>query len=77
MKAMMSLGLEDVEFFEMVKKMRAVLDTFASNGSGWVLQHVIQVLVKFAKFSPTCGSSFIDLPFRYRESQNLINNRSS
>ena len=36
MKPVMSLGLEDDEFFEMVEKMQAVLETFASYGSGWV-----------------------------------------
>ena len=30
MKTVMSLGLEDDEFFEMVEKMQAVLETFAS-----------------------------------------------
>ena len=55
----------------MVEKMQAVLKTFASYGSGWVLQQVIQV--KLTKFSPIRRSSFIDLPFWNRESQNLIN----
>ena len=60
----------------MVEKMQAVLETFASYGSGWVLQHVIQVFVKLAKFSPIRGSSYFDLPFRIRTSQNLINIRN-
>ena len=60
----------------MVEKMQAVLETFASYGSGWVLQHVIQVFVKLAKFSPIHGSSYIDLPFRFRMSQTLINIRN-
>ena len=37
MKSVVSLGLEDDEFFEMVKKIQAVKETFASYGSGWVL----------------------------------------
>ena len=76
MKRVMSFGLEDDEFFETVEKMQAVLETFASYGSGWVLQHVIQVFVKLAKFSPIRGSSFIDLPFRIRETQKLKNIRN-
>ena len=76
MKPVTSLGLEDDEFFEMVEKIQAVLESFASYGSGWVLQHVIQVFVKLAKFSPILGSFYIDLPFRVRMSQNLINIRN-
>ena len=77
MKPVMRLGIEDDNsFFEIVEKMQAVLETFASYGSGWVLQHVIQVFVKFAKFSPIHGSLFNDLLFRIRESQNLINIRN-
>ena len=37
------------------------------------MQHVTQVFVKLAKFSPIRASSYIDLPFRIRMSQNLIN----
>ena len=76
MKLLVSLGLEDDEFFEMVEKMQAVLETFASYGSGWVLQHVIQVFVKLAKFSPIHESFYKDLPFRIGESQNLIKIRN-
>ena len=56
--------------------MQAILETFASYGSGSVLQHLIQVFVKLAKFSPIRGSSSIDLAIRIRESQNLINIRN-
>ena len=52
------------------------METFASYESGWLLQHVIQVFVNVAKFSPIRGSSFIDLPFRIRDSQKLINGRN-
>ena len=56
--------------------MQAVLETFASIGSGWVLQHVNKVLVNLAIFSLLRGSSFIELPFRIREFENLINIRN-
>ena len=73
MKTVMNLGVENDEFFEMVEKIQAVLGTFASYASSWVVQHVIQNFLKLAKFSPIRGSSCIDLPFRIRESQKLIN----
>ena len=40
MKTVMNLIVEDDEFFEMVEKMQAVLETFASYASRWVVQHV-------------------------------------
>ena len=42
MKQLMSMGLKDDEFFEILEKMQAILETFASHKSGWFLQHVIQ-----------------------------------
>ena len=65
MKSVMSLGLEYDEFFEMVEKMQAVLETFASYGSGWVLQHVIQVFVKLGKFSPPVGHLILTCLFEF------------
>ena len=56
--------------------MQAVVETFASYGSGWVLQQVFQVFIKLAKFSRIRGSSYIDLLFRIQESQILITIRN-
>ena len=76
MKQLMSMGLKDDEIFEFFEKIQAVLENFASHESGWVLQHVIQFSVKLEKFSQLRGLPYIDLPFRVRESQKLINLRN-
>ena len=34
-------GLADVTFYEMADRMQSVLHSFASHGSGWVLQQVV------------------------------------
>ena len=73
MKRVMSLGLEDDEFFWNGRKKQAVLETFASYVTGWVLQHKIKISCKI--FS----NSWIILfwfAFCIRESQKLINIRN-
>ena len=50
------------DFSSMVEKILAVLFTFASSGSGCLLEKVLRVNIKFAKYRPASGSSYIDLP---------------
>ena len=64
-KKVMNLGLEDDELCETVGKMKAVFETFASYGSGWVLQHLIQIFIKLANFSAIRKFTFFDLPFEF------------
>ena len=71
MKRMMSLGLEDDDFFWNGRK---------KSEQFWRLLHLMEAVgfcsikIKFlAKVSPIPGSSRFDLLFRIRESQNLIN----
>ena len=54
-------GLSNADFSSMVEKMLAVLFTFASSGSGWLLEKVLRVNIKFAKYRPASGSSYVDL----------------
>ena len=54
--------LSNETFFHMVEKMLTVLFVFASNGNGWILQKILWVDLKFAKFSPIRGSSFLRCP---------------
>ena len=57
-----SQGLSSEIFWTMVEKMMIVLTTFASKGSGWVPEKVIKTIVKFARYRPLTGSSYIALP---------------
>ena len=43
-----SQGLSSETFWTLVEKMMIVLTTFASNGSSWVLENVIKIIVNFA-----------------------------
>ena len=60
----------------MVKKMMSVMTTFESMGSGWVLEKVLIVDVKFARFRPIRGSSNIALPTKIVNCRGLLNIRN-
>ena len=72
-------GLTDEVYDKMIEKMLAVFFTFASSGSGWVLDEIIHLHVHFARNRPIRGSSFIYLPYPLSElsfTQSLINIRN-
>ena len=69
-------GLSNDSFVEMVEKMPAVLFTFASSGSGWLLEKVLRVNIKFAKYRAASGSSYIDLPPHLQKCNSLLNIRN-
>ena len=50
-----SQGLISETFWTKIEKMTIVLATFASNGSGWVLEKVIKLLVYFARYRHITG----------------------
>ena len=54
-------GFSNDNFVEMVERMLAVLFTSASSGSGWLLEKVLRVNIKFSKCRPASCSSYIDL----------------
>ena len=51
--------LSNETFFYMVEKMLTVFFVFAANGSGWILQKILWVDLKFAKFLAIRGSFFL------------------
>ena len=65
-------GLSNADFSAMVEKMF----TFASSGSGWLLEKVLRVNIKFAKYRPASGSSYINLPPHLQKCNSLLNIRS-
>ena len=69
-------GLSNADFSSMVEKMLAVLFTFASSGSGCLLEKVLRVKIKFTKYRPASGSSYIDLPPHLQKCNSLLNIRN-
>ena len=76
MKLLYANGFSDELFLEMLGKMEAVFQIFSSQGSGWVLQRVSELYIKIGKVLTIRGSSFIPLPEKTANSQQLINNRN-
>ena len=52
------------------------LTTFASNGSGWVLEKFIKKIVNFALYRPITGSSYIALTSKIQNCHDLLNIRN-
>ena len=69
-------GISNDDFALMVEKMLAVLFTFVSSGSGWLLDRVIRLHLNFAKYRPIRGSSFIALPYELSTCQAVLNIRN-
>ena len=53
-----------------------VLFTFASSGSDWLLEKVLRVNIKFDKYRPASGSSYIILPPNLEKFNSLLNIRN-
>ena len=69
-------GLTDELYCSMVQKMKAVLPTFASSGSGWVVEKIIKLDIKFARYRPIRGLSYLALPHKLANCRGLINIRN-
>ena len=52
----------------------AVLSMFASSGSGWVVEKIIKIDIKFARYRPIC-SSYLALPHMLANCRGLLNIR--
>ena len=69
-------GLSDEAYWQMVENMMSVLTTFNSLGSGWTLEKVLKVDVKFASFRPILGSSYIAFPSKIANCRGFLNVRN-
>ena len=69
-------GMSDETYWTMVDKILTVLATFASSGSGWILEKVIRLDVKFAHYRPVNGSSYLPLPVKIANCRGLLNIRN-
>ena len=56
------IGTEKETYLEMIEHMVNAVNTFASHGSGWVVERIEKLAVSFAANSPIRAGSYIDLP---------------
>ena len=55
-------GIEKETYLELIEHMVNVINTFASHGSGWIVERIEKLAVSFAAFSPIRAGSYIDIP---------------
>ena len=56
-------GIEKETYLEMIEHMANAINTFASYGSGWIVESIEKLAVSFAAFSPIRACSYIGLPY--------------
>lgn len=74
-KAYTSLENDDNEhnLNDAFQKMNASLEEFIHKGSNWVVKKIICLEVNSLKYSPIAGSSYVELPNKFRLSHSVIN----
>ena len=74
-KCQMAIKPEDIAdgFQESVKKIHTSFTEYQRQGSNWVLDHVMNISLKMAKYQPLKGSSFIPLPINLRTKHAIVN----
>ncbi len=66
-------GLTEETFMNMIETMVTTIATYCSAGSGWMLMKINYVDLKFAKFTPLTGSSYLPTPEFLGSARSLIN----
>ena len=57
-----STSVPQPDFLNAVDKMTNTLFTFTASGSGWIMDRIVELEVKFATFNPIRGSSYLPTP---------------
>ena len=71
-----STGLSKSCFAGMIEQMLLSLNNFASHGSGWTVDRIENVELRFVKSKPISASSYLALPTELARSQYLLNIRT-
>ena len=69
-------SLPQDDFLSAVDQLLNTLFTFTASGSGWILEKIVDLDVKFATFSPIRGSSYLPTPPELDASHLLLNIRN-
>ena len=69
-------GLADKTFHAMLEQMLLSLNNFASHGSGWTLDQIVNIEVRLAKAKPITASSYLALPAKLANTMALLNIRN-
>ena len=66
-------ALSEEQFFESVQHIVNVVSMYATSGSGWIIEKVEKLKIRFAKFNPIRGSTYIALPTELSALKCLLN----
>ena len=69
-------SLPQPDFLNAVDKMTNTLFTFTASGSGWIMDRIVELEVRFATFNPIRGSSYLPTPPELDASRLLLNIRN-
>ena len=69
-------ALSEEQFFESVQHIVNVVSMYATSGSGWIFEKVEKLEIRFAKFNPIRGSTYIALPTELSALKCLVNIRN-
>ena len=69
-------ALSEEQFFESVQHIVNVVAMYATSGSGWIIEKVEKLEIRFAKFNPIRGSTYIALPTELSALKCLLNIRN-
>ena len=69
-------GLSEGQFFDSVQHIVNVVSTYAASGSGWIFEKVKKPEIRFPKFNPIRGSTYIALPIEHSALKCLLNIRN-
>ena len=70
------IGMSKSCFAGMIEQMLLSLNNFASHGSGWTVDRIENVELRFIKSKPISASSYLALPTDLTRSQYLLNIRN-
>ena len=55
------------------QEINAVFEQFEREGSGWIIDHIVQMDINVAEYQPLLGSSYISLPKQLRAKKAIVN----
>ena len=78
MRAITHPSLLDDELMTMIARVNELISKFTRESSGWQLSELMEFQIKIARYEPLRGSSYIELPHKYRNAKyRLINMKNS
>ena len=72
-------GLTDEQYITLVHQILKTVNSFASNGSGWIINKIDRIVLNVVRISPITASPYMKLPpnFDRKVSQYLMNLRNT